>query len=150
MGNDLTPAQVKALHRLAGIMIPEDAGYGVPAANDPAILADIVKSLGRDRDAVVAALDALGGAAFDDLPDAEAQARAMAFLSQGGPVVSGLSRAVLRCYYRDDRVLVSVGHEARAPFPKGHVVEQGDWSLLDPVRQRAPLWRDDRPGHRRA
>ena len=41
---------------------------------------------------------------------------------------------MLLCYYRDDRVMVSLGLEARPPFPKGHVLEQGDWSLLDPVR----------------
>jgi hypothetical protein len=31
--------------------------------------------------------------------------------------------------------------EARPPFPQGFSVEQGDWSLLDPVRARAPMWR---------
>jgi hypothetical protein len=45
------------------------------------------------------------------------------------------------CYYRDDRVMVSLGLEARPPFPKGHVLEQGDWSLLDSVRARKPFWR---------
>ncbi len=48
-------------------------------------------------------------------------------------------------YYRDDRVLLALGLEARAPFPKGYTLEQGDWSLLDAVRHRPPLWRDDRP-----
>ena len=52
-----------------------------------------------------------------------------------------LTRIVLLCYYRDDRVMLSLGLEARAPFPKGHVLEQGDWSLLDPVRARKPFWR---------
>ena len=52
-----------------------------------------------------------------------------------------LNRIVLLCYYRDDRVMVSLGLELRPPFPKGHVVEQGDWSLLDPVRTRQPFWR---------
>ena len=52
-----------------------------------------------------------------------------------------LTRIVLLCYYRDDRVMVSLGLEVRPPFPKGHVVEQGDWSLLDPVRSRRPFWR---------
>jgi hypothetical protein len=46
---------------------------------------------------------------------------------------------VLLCYYRDDRVMVSLGLEARPPFPKGYVLEQGDWSLLDPVRARKPF-----------
>jgi hypothetical protein len=50
-------------------------------------------------------------------------------------------RVVLLCYYRDDRVMTSLGQEPRAPFPKGHVLEQGDLSLLDPVRARPPIWR---------
>jgi hypothetical protein len=49
---------------------------------------------------------------------------------------------VLLCYYRDDRVMLSLGLEPRAPFPKGHVLEGGDWSLLDPVRARKPFWRE--------
>ena len=28
-----------------------------------------------------------------------------------------------------------------APFPKGYALEQGDWSLLDPVRARGRIWR---------
>ena len=36
----------------------------------------------------------------------------------------------------------SLEMEARAPFPKGFEVEAGDWSLLDPVRARSPIWRD--------
>jgi len=43
---------------------------------------------------------------------------------------------VLQCYYRDDRVLRSLGLELRPPFPKGHVLPDGDWSLLDPVKKR--------------
>jgi hypothetical protein len=53
-----------------------------------------------------------------------------------------LQRLVLHCYYRDDRVMISLGMEARPPFPKGYEVEQGDWSLLDPVRAMPKLWRD--------
>jgi len=48
---------------------------------------------------------------------------------------------VLQCYYRDDRVLHSLGLELRPPFPKGYGLEQGDWSLLEPVKARAPMWR---------
>ena len=61
--------------------------------------------------------------------------------AEGGAPVGVLTRIVLLCYYRDDRVMVSLGLEARPPFPKGHVLEQGDWSLLDPVRARKPFWR---------
>jgi len=41
-------------------------------------------------------------------------------------------------------VLKAVGHEARAPFPKGHTLEQGDWSLVEVVKKRPAFWRDDR------
>src|SRR6516162_1999713 len=41
-----------------------------------------------------------------------------------------------------DRVMRSLGLEPRPPYPKGFEVEQGDWSLLDPVRARPKLYRD--------
>ena len=59
------------------------------------------------------------------------------FRATGGAAAATLVRVVLQCYYRDDRVLRSLGLELRAPFPKGYVLEQGDWSLLDPVKARA-------------
>jgi hypothetical protein len=57
------------------------------------------------------------------------------------PILSARSGAI-DCYYRDDRVVRSLGLEPRAPYPKGHVLEQGDWSLLDAVRGRPRMWRD--------
>jgi hypothetical protein len=68
----------------------------------------------------------------------------MALLGRDDPVVKALGRAVLQCYYRDDRVLRSLGIAPLAPFPKGRPLEQGDWSLLDAVRGRPRMWRDDR------
>ena len=64
-----------------------------------------------------------------------------AIFEEGGAPLFALNRVVLLCYYRDDRVMRSLGQEPRPPFPKGHDVEQGDWSLLDPVKTRAPIWR---------
>ena len=141
----LSPEETRALQRIAGIMIPASEQHRVPAANDPIIFADIVKSLGRDLPEVKKALTelaALSGGSFGDLDAARAQAVAERFLASRTPAVTVLGRCVLQCYYRDDRVLISLGVEPRPPFPKGHVVEQGDWSLLDPVRKRAKLWRD--------
>ena len=57
------------------------------------------------------------------------------------PAAATLVRVVLQCYYRDDRVLRSLGLELRPPFPKGYPLEQGDWSLLDPVKTRPSMWR---------
>lgn len=143
----LSPTEARDLHRIAGIMIPASEEYKVPAANDATIFADIMRSFGRDLGQVrvaLAELAALSDGSFAELDAARAETVADQFLASEGTAVSVLGRVILQCYYRDDRVLHSVGMEPRAPFPKGHEVEQGDWSLLDAVRGRAKLWRDDR------
>ena len=126
-------------------MIPASEEFAVPGADDAAIFADIVGSLGRDADSVRAALTrlaALADGAFAELDAARLEAVAQAFLSSDAPEVATLGRVILQCYYRDDRVMRSLGLEPRPPFPKGHVLEQGDWSLLDAVRARPKMWRD--------
>ena len=118
-------------------MIPANIELGMPGANDQAILADIGKSIGRDLALVREALAGFrsGVSPARDVND---------WYAKGGDAAKTLGRVILAAYYRDDRVLVALGHEARAPFPMGYVVEQGDWSLLDAVKRRSPLWRDDR------
>ena len=57
MGNDsLSEAEIGALREIAGTMVPADADLDVPGADDPAILADIVRSVGRDLPLVRKAL----------------------------------------------------------------------------------------------
>lgn len=144
MSTALSPDQTRALRAFAGTMIPASAEHGVPGADDDLIFADMTRDLGRDHADVVAALarlDALAGGAFADLAADRRLAVANQWRAEGGPAFQGLTRVVLLAYYRDDRVMRSLGQEPRPPFPKGHVVEQGDWSLLDPVRARPPLWR---------
>ena len=53
-----------------------------------------------------------------------------------------MGRVILQCYYRDDRVMRSLGLETRPPFPLGRTLPQGDWSLLDPVRVRPKFYRE--------
>jgi hypothetical protein len=140
----LTEAEIADLRCLAGMIIPPSTKYGVPGADDDRILSDIVNSIGRDGDnmrAALATLRTLAGGPFAAL-DATRRAEVAAKLrAEGGAPVGVLNRIVLLCYYRDDRVMVSLGLEVRPPFPKGHVIEQGDWSVLDPVRARKPFWR---------
>jgi hypothetical protein len=140
----LTPAQKGDLRAIAGVIIPASVEYDVPGADDPLIQADIVATLGRDAGRVRDALDELArlaGMPLADLDPARREAVAMELRATGGAAVATLTRVVLQCYYRDDRVVRSLGLEPRPPYPKGHVLEDGDWSLLDPVRARAPLWR---------
>jgi hypothetical protein len=142
---ELTPEECRDFRRLAGIMIPASAEYGVPGADDELIFADIVRSVGRDLADVRKALTtlrAISDGSFAELDPARAEVVAAALLNQEAPMLNALGRAVLQCYYRDDRVFRSIGREPRPPFPKGHEVEQGDWSLLDAVRGRPRMWRD--------
>lgn len=140
----LTPAQRDDLRALAGIIIPASDEFDVPGADDPTIQADILATLGRDAASVRAALEVLAsiaGAPLANLDPAQRKEAAMELRARGGPAVAALTRIVLQCYYRDDRVVRSLGLEPRPPYPKGHVLEDGDWSLLDPVRARPPFWR---------
>ncbi len=141
---DLTAEQVRDLRVLAGMIIPPSTVYDVPGADDEKIFNDILRSLERDRDDIRRALShlaAIAGCAFADLGAEQRTEVAAVFREVGSAPLASLVRVVLLCYYRDDRVMRSLGQEARPPFPKGHVVEQGDWSLLDPVRARPPMYR---------
>jgi hypothetical protein len=140
----LTPAQSDDLRVIAGVIIPASAEFDVPGADDPAIQADLVATLGRDAGLVRDALDELArlvGRPLASLDPTRLEAVAMELRAKGGAAVAALTRVVLQCYYRDDRVVRSLGLEPRPPYPKGHVLEDGDWSLLDPVRARPPFWR---------
>jgi len=141
----LSPAEARDLRCVAGMMVPASDAFDVPGADDPAIFADIAASLGRDLQAVKSALAALSSGGFADLDQAKREAAAASFRERGGAHAAVLARVILQCYYRDDRVVQSLGLEPRPPFPKGYTLEQGDWSLLDPVRKRPKMWRDATP-----
>jgi hypothetical protein len=144
MHEPLTAEESRDLRAFAGTMIPASARHGVPGADDDAIFAEIERSLERDRNDIALALKRLAvraGGPFAGLPAERRLEVANAVRAEGGPAFAALTRVILLCYYRDDRVMRSLGQEPRPPFPKGHVVEQGDWSLLDPVKQRAPFYR---------
>ena len=142
--HSLTPSQRDDLRAIAAMIIPPSVEFDVPGADDPAIQADIVSTLGRDTGPVREALDLLAhlaGQRLAELDPARREAVATELRATGGVAVATLTRVVLQCYYRDDRVVRSLGLEPRPPYPQGHVLEDGDWSLLDPVRTRPPMWR---------
>jgi hypothetical protein len=140
----LTQAQRDDLRTIAGMIIPASAEFDVPGADDSEIQTDIVATLGRDAGLLREALDELARLAGSPLAGLDPDRRevvVMELRAKGGAAVATLTRVVLQCYYRDDRVVRSLGLEPRPPYPRGHVLEGGDWSLLDPVRVRPPMWR---------
>lgn len=140
----LSASERECLRCIAGHMIPASAELGMPAADDPAIFADMTGSVRRDGQSLrltLNAVDSAAGGRLCDLPF-DRQAALLVRLRSDDPGMFGVVEAVVaRAYYRDDRVLNAIGMEARPPFPTGYGIEQGDWSLLDPVRKRAAMYR---------
>src|SRR5206468_10150372 len=103
--NELTSAQRDDLRTVAAMVIPASDEYRVPGADDPAIQADMLATLGRDAVLVRQALDHLARLArqpLNELDAAKRDAVAQEFRSSGGAAAATLVRVVLQCYYRDD------------------------------------------------
>ncbi len=101
-----------------------------------------MRSVGRDLPQIreaVAAIGSKSGGAFAGMSQDEREAPINDYCAGGGCLAATLGRVILGAYYRDDRVLVAIGHEARAPIPQGLRSGTGDWSLLDPVRRPAEV-----------
>ena len=140
--------EVRALEIIVDMIIPASAEHELPSASDPVIFADILSAANAHHDLVTAALSTLDRVAYDS------QGRGFLAVDQGlrDAIVAAFRQAhpneadllatiTVTCYYRDDRVLVSLGVAPRAPFPDGYDVQNGDWSKLDRVRTRPPFYR---------
>lgn len=144
-GPPLSADEAAKLRCLAGYMIPASEEHKVPGADDELIFANIASTLGRETDAVRRGLQRLDELADGSFAGLAADARNITMMKLAVAdiaLLSALVTVIVRCYYRDDRVMRSLNMEVRPPFPKGFEVEQGDWSLLDPVRARGRIWRD--------
>ena len=119
--------QQAALKAIVGYMIP--AGSNRPAASEEAIFMDILGTLKDQPEVVRQVLEIYQNTDLKGL----SQMRS--------PAVSALVSVTVQCYYRDTQVLQSLTAEARPPHPQGYEVAQGDFSLLDPVRARGPIYR---------
>ena len=135
-----------ALRRIVGILIPPSEEYNVPGADDEAIFARILALAAERAESIRREIEALqtraverSGERFLGLDEAQQTALLR------DEATSELLRQMIHCaataYYEDPRVLQSIDLKPTPPFPGGHEIEQGDWSLLDPVKARAPFYR---------
>ena len=129
IGSDdpFSAAQKDALREIVGYMIP--AGSGRPAASDEPIFADILNSLRGDADVAHMVLEIYANTDLEGLSRLR------------NPAVSALVAVTVQCYYRDDAVMQALEMEARPPHPQGYAVDAGDYTLLDPVRERGAIYR---------
>ena len=142
----LNEADLADLAALADAVIPPSETYRVPGASDPAIVQGILKDARRRPAAITNALAALArltpdGARYSDLPPADRAAVTAAFREAEPRLADGVAKLVAQAYYRDARVMTSLGMETRPPAPQGFDLKDGDWSLLEPVKRRERLYR---------
>jgi hypothetical protein len=135
---------------LDGFIPPSDDGV-LPGAGGLGLAADVDEVLQREPDLYaqvvrsLAGLDRLaarrGAARFTAL-SAEQQAEVMTELSCSEHAFPPLLLVyTFGCYYKHPRILAHYGFEARPPHPKGYEVAPTDLTLLDPVRERGPIYR---------
>lgn len=147
-GHKLNDRQWFTLRALADAIVPPSSTYAVPGAGDERICKEIIRDAGTRLSRLIESLEIVdtlavetGAKAFSELTEAERERVAFAFRDSDPKLADRLALWVTQCYYRDERVLSSLGVDARPPFPEGYEVEAGDWSELDAVRKRAPLFR---------
>lgn len=119
---------------LCRLIVPADEGYRVPGADDELIFTDILQSVKTNLEAIRVSINC---ASELEIPVEQATP-----MLEGRVELAPLVSIVMQCYYRDDRVMESLGMEARAPFPKGYEVPEGDWSMLEAVQARGKIWRE--------
>jgi len=94
------------------------------------------------RPAIAAALASLAAGGFSARSKPEKLARLQALAQEAPAVFQALLVQAYGAYYTHPSVVEALGLPPRPPFPKGYDVPPTDFSLLDPVRRRAKLYRE--------
>jgi hypothetical protein len=145
----LTGAQRAILDAVLNLIVPPSADGRMPGAAEvgvPAYLfaeaADALPVLREELAEIERRASARFARGFAALGEGERRSLVEELRAQAPSFMSRLAMETLACYYQHDRVLEGLGMEARAPYPKGYQVVQGDLSLLAPVRARGKIYRD--------
>ena len=143
-----TDEEIQALTIAVEMIIPASDEYSLPGASDSAIFADILATAGARQGPVGAALSTLDGLAHESQDnsfsalDQDAKDGVTETFRRWHPAEADLLATItVQCYCRDDRVLRALNVETRPPFPIGFILCEGDWSLLNPVRERPGFYR---------
>ena len=127
------------LRAIAAVIIPASAEFDVPGADDPAIQADMVATLGRDTGLVREALDELArlaGLPLASLGPARREAVALELRAKGGAAVAALSRVVLNATIATTASF-ALSDWSRPALPEGSCT--GGWRLVAPRRRPGPF-----------
>ena len=143
-----TNEETRTFLALVDMIIPASDEYTMPGASDTTIFNSIIANSAKNHQQILDALSALEtlaqereSAGFADLLVDQRERIVKLFRETYPAEASMIENLTSQCYYQDDRIMISLGMEPRPPHPKGFTVEQGDWSLLEPVRKREKFYR---------
>ena len=144
--NPYSDDERQLLREIAGLLIPASSEYGIPGADDEHIFNNILISIislaptlkPKLQDLQVLAEERHGP---DFLSLSQVDKTTLLRDQINYALLQHLIAATASAYYQDGRVLETIGLKSTPPFPGGHDIEQGDWSLLEPVKARAPFYR---------
>lgn len=138
------------MSHLLDTILPGDIGLGLPPGSHVDMARYVSEQGIEDRvRAFLAMLDDtardMDGADFAGLaPD-----RRLACVERAKRKDFRLANAVivhcLKAYYTDPEVLRRLSAGAVPPFPDGNVLDDDDWSILEPVFERGPIFRPITP-----
>lgn len=144
----LTDGERAILKIIVSAIIPASEEFNLPGADDTEIFNRILSRGQKHEDLLRQGTKTIDEQSLErfESPLIESSSADQSVLigelkSSNSPFVQVLVSITLQGYYQDPRVLESVEMEARPPFPQGYEVEQGDWTLLDPVRNREKFYR---------
>lgn len=147
-----TPDETRVLSSVLDEIVPPRPDRQLPGAGGLGLVARIEEAVRLNPDlrpAIVQGLEALearagadGQGSFAEL-SREDRLQALNELASGAPAfLPALIFQTYVGYYEHPRVMEALGLEARPPFPKGYPMDPGDFSLLDPVRERPKMYRE--------
>lgn len=141
-------AQLAALDALMDQLIPASPDGRMPAARTLGLFKDVSTMRPADRDLIAKGLNDLDqrtllshGCLFAQLDGQALRSLAQALSSERSAFVQSFMAQTVGRYMAHPQVLPLIGLEARPPWPKGNIVAEGDWSLLQVVRQRPKNYR---------
>ena len=149
-GTKFTDQELALLERIAGWIIPAAPESGLPGGDDQQILHCLIERAEKQAETLRGALQDLlndeGGVMLFSTCEQERFERWMTAWAEGWPARShaffkSFLPLLLRTYYQDPRVHEAHGRRPGPPFPDGYDVMDGDWSLLDQVRDRPAFYR---------
>jgi hypothetical protein len=141
-------AERAALDVLMDLLIPASADGRMPAARSLRLYDNIATMRSRERTILgdgLAELDrralADHGVSFAQLDQTRAKALVDAMRGEGSVFVQTFVAQTVGRYVSQPSVMPLLGLEVRPMWPQGNVVAEGDWSLLDVVREREKFYR---------